>query len=71
MKRIELITFGPLQPPYKLKPKQKCLMTQKATHDPTHKRKLLQPLPLPFTQIEKKKTHILALQKKKKLGPLG
>jgi hypothetical protein len=34
MKRIELITFGPLQPPYKLKPKQKCLMTQKATHDP-------------------------------------
>jgi hypothetical protein len=42
-------------------------MTQKATHDPMHIRKLS---PSPFTQIEKK-THILALQKKKILGLWG
>jgi len=71
MKRIELITFGPLQPPYKLKPKQKCLMTQKATHDPTHKRKLLQPLPLAFTQIEKKKLISSPFKRKKNLGLWG
>jgi hypothetical protein len=45
-------------------------MTQKATHDPMHIRKLSTSTS-PFTQIGKKKTHILALQKKKILGFQG
>jgi hypothetical protein len=73
MKRIELITFGPLQPPYKLKPKQKCLMTQKATHDPMHKRKLLQP-PNSHPQCSPFNINVDLRKeeggKKKNLGPL-